>query len=281
MVYDKNGNVLNSVYSKNGEPLSTAYDKDGNVIFSSADLYNIMTFNVQRWAGRNSDNALLNTIFDNYNPVIVGLQECGYQGSATKGGYVPVPFPYGALGTMATNVTGILSKIPFTDFECHKYATNSDENREYTKCYIDLGGKKTAWFNTHIQNYSSWYDEKYTAGQAQAKELFDAVQEEQTFILTGDFNCFAMNKEHPQYNDFWKQFEDAGYNMANWTDERGFNKTWFNDTTGESGNATDNIITSSDIEIVNVIYDRTKIDYQSASVIDHIPVIATVRFLES
>lgn len=268
-VYDKDGSQVAGVYSKEGTALTQAYDVAGNPLMSS---FTVMTFNIQRWGGLNGNTALIGGIFSKYSPDIVGLQECGSNGT---GGYVPGTFAYGQVATGATNPTGIMSQIPVTDFTSHTFTTRYGEQRGYSKCYITVNGKTVAWFNTHVEYYDTLNDSRYPSHVAQMREIFEAVQAEDTFILTGDFNVLCKNKTDQAYTDTIKQFADAGYNMANWTDDTGFVDTWFSGST-VSGSAQkfpcDNIITSADIGILDIEYDPDKLT--AGGTIDHIPIIA-------
>jgi len=278
-IYDKNGNELVACFDIIGDNLAQAYDISRNKVFLDGGVFNIMTFNIQRWGGLNANKALINGIFSSTTPIIVGLQECGGNGT---GGYVPDVFAYGQVATGATNPSGIMSQIPFEDFTSHTYSARSGESRGYSKCYITLGNKRIAWFNTHLEYYDVINDSKYPTHVSQMNEIFAAVQQEQTFILTGDFNVLAKSKNDQAYTDTIKQFVDAGYNLSNWTDETGFIDTWFNGSTVAGSSQKypcDNIITSSDIDIVDIEYNTAKLT--AGGTIDHIPIISTIIIPEA
>lgn len=273
-VYDVNGTSINNCYNENGTGIHLVYDANGSQIPIVSELVNVMTFNVQWWSGLNGNQALISGIFDDTTPIIVGLQEC--RGTGT-GGYVPNTFAYGQVATGATNPSGIMSQIPFEDFTSHTYS-KSVETRGYSKCYITINGKRIAWFNTHVEYYDTLNDSRYPIHVLEMKEIFEATQTEDTFILTGDFNVLCKSKSDQAYTDTIKQFADAGYNMSNWTDETGFVDTWFNGSTVEGSSQKypcDNIITSSDIQIVDIEYNTAKLT--AGGTIDHIPIISTIR----
>ena len=273
-IYDIRGEPLLNCFNTSGIKATGAFDVSGSPVFS-ADLFNVMTFNVQWWSGLNGNQTLVDGIFNHTAPIIVGLQEC--RGTGT-GGYVPDTFAYGTVATGASNPTAIMSQIPFSDFTSHTFAMNLSETRGYSKCYITLNGKRIAWFNTHVEYYNSINDDRYATHVSQMGEIFAAVSNEQTFILTGDFNVLCKNKSSQAYTDTIKQFADAGYNMSNWTDETGFVDTWFNGSTVEGSSQKypcDNIITSSDIQIVDIEYNTAKLT--AGGTIDHIPIISTIR----
>lgn len=265
-IYDVLGNEIFTCYDVEGSELSYAYDVDGNEIFSPmpSNTFNVMTYNCQTWTGRSGNETLMRGIFDSTNPTIVGLQECRDVGT---GGYVPTPFPYGDVETGINNPTAIMSKTPISNFQSFAYQNGS--NRGYTKCYITVFGKTIAWFNTHIeQSISQNHD-------LQIKEIFDVVSQEDSFILTGDFN---MRDTTEMYENCVKQFVDAGYNLCNWTTQTGWVDTWYDGTTVATATdkaPADNIITSPDLTITNIEYNTAKLSLTSGQ-IDHIPIIATI-----
>lgn len=273
-VYDKSGNPLSACYDKSGNALERAYNINGNAVFEPKSL-NVMTFNIQRWSGLNGRADLMQSIFADSEPILVGLQECGNSGT---GGYVPGTFAYGQSATGATNPSGIMAQVPYEDFTSHTYS-KSVETRGYSKCYVAINGKRIAWFNTHLEYYNTITDSRYPIHVLEMGEIFDAVQQEETFILTGDFNVLCKNKNEQAYTDTIKQFVDAGYHMANWTDETGFVDTWFNGSTVEGSTQKypcDNIITSADISLSNIVYNQRKL--MAGGTIDHIPITATLAF---
>ena len=269
-IYDSTGANINACYDVIGNELGQAFDISGDEIYSGNNTFNVMTYNVQLWSGRNANETLVRSIFNSTNPILVGLQECRDVGT---GVYVPDTFPYGAIGTVegVNNPVAQMSTIPFTDFTAYKYVTGL---RGYTKCYVTINGKTIAWFNTHVELYTGEFD---ATGQhaLQMNEIFNVVGQEDSFILTGDFNVDGS----VEYNDCLKQFVDAGFNMCNWTQETGYVDTWFNGTTiatATDSAPTDNIITSPDLPITNIEYNTQKLSLTSGQ-IDHIPIIATIE----
>lgn len=108
----------------------------------------------------------------------------------------------------------------------------------------------------------------------QAKEFFDELQKETSFIALGDFNIECHSINDPEYINVIKQYADAGYHLSNWT-SNGFIDTWYNASTIAQSNykcPCDNIITSSDINISSVVYDPIKLEVDTYA-IDHIAVI--------
>lgn len=267
-VYDINGAELSAVYDVDGNRLSQAYDINGDPLLSTNKI-TVMTYNIQYFGGRNSNQAMQERIISTYNPDIVGLQELGGgSGMPALGATLFADYPYQFIGS-DTNRSAIVSKIPLENPTFTAYAVKASETRGYEKAYITVGDKRVAFFNTHLETKGG------NPHIAQAKELFDELQKETTFIVTGDFNVECHSTSDAEYINVVKQFIDAGYRLSNWTSKTGFIDTWFNGVTVDSSSYVcpcDNIITSADIGISNIVYDPIKLEYESGA-IDHIAVI--------
>lgn len=273
-VFDSAGNAAPVVYNCNGSTVTMLYDSGGNNLQKS-DLV-IMSFNIQRWKGINADADIVDEILTKYNPDIVGLQE--YDTAKTLGGidvaeWLTNRFPYIEVGdTKITNYTkAVVSHHELQDATTVYYAVYS-ESRSYQKMYITFDGKRIAVFNTH-------FDVDAPEKTSQAKELFDALDNEDYFIVIGDFNTVCTSTADTDYIDMVKQFADAGYNLANCSEKFGFINTC---TAGISITATDwrprdHIITSANIDIEAVVADTTKIDANTGLTIDHIPLVAYLK----
>ena len=137
---------------------------------------------------------------------------------------------------------------------------------------ITVGGKTITWINTHLCYLTQ------SVKFLQMAEVLALAETKDYVIITGDFNSMAETINDTEYTNMFKPFVDAGYNLANCTLERGFTKTWTDSVTATSlsdfSTTTDNIITSSNIQIQSVIYDVTKLSYLDGNKIDHIPLIA-------
>jgi endonuclease/exonuclease/phosphatase family metal-dependent hydrolase len=222
-------------------------------------------------------------IINKYTPDIIGLQEAG------RGNSNPTLFPAltdtfladytKILSDQASNRNGLASKIQISDYECVKYTNNDSENWDYQKCYITVANKRIAWFNTHL----TW--EHTAAAKArkrqQATEFFNAVEQEEYAIVTGDFNMYDAAFDGYDYISIGKPFADAGYRLANWNDKVGFVKTYTGATSASSLSeftlSCDNIIVTPNIQIISVTFDTTKLDWLDGNKIDHIPVIAELK----
>lgn len=269
-IYNIDGDNLLSAYNLSGDSVSIVYDIEGNAASrGTLHTYNMMTFNCQNWTDYNANTPVITAMFEQYDPVIVGLQEC-----RTNGGYVPNLFEREYQSTdgsmlmmFANTILSNFTTIPFED--------NRGQYRAYQKGTITLDGKTITIFNTHIE-----YSPKETR-IAQLQELLSEFALCESFICLGDFNLVLKSNSGDQYYGFVKPMIDAGYNSANWTPETGYVDTYFSgETVASSGekDPCDSIITSPDISILSIAYDDSKIVPGMGTVIDHIPVIATIGF---
>lgn len=273
-MYRYNGEQIQTAYGVNGEALAQAYDVYGNPLITTYDLA-VMTYNVQHFSGRNSNQAMQERILQAYQPDIVGLQELGSGTMPALGVTLFADYENQFLGS-DTNKSGIVSKYALTNPAFTAYTQKASETRGYEKTYITVNGKQIALFNTHVETISSM-----TVHNAQLKQLFDDMQTETSFIALGDFNAETHSKTDSEYINGLQQFVDAGYHMVNWKD--GFTDSWFNGTTVTGSNykcPCDNIITSQDINIVRWVYDPIKLEYESGA-IDHIAVVAYLEVTSS
>lgn len=269
------------MYSIDGKTLTAAYDIYGtaiNSVHGIGETLRVMSYNVQRWEGSNALSSIQDVAFGQ-EASIIGIQEWGYNvsASATIGGTAITGYlaakGYGNLyvSEQSYNKTAIASKITLSDMSETVY-TQSLETRSYTKSYFTIGGKRIAFFNTHLD-----YQVESSIKFLQAQELLEAVEQEESFILMGDLNTTVQSTSENEFIQIVKPFIDAGYNVANGGAPWGLLMTCYNGTTVEGSSQItppDNIITSADIEIVNVYLDTTKLTAGTGNVIDHIPLIA-------
>lgn len=278
-VYDKSGAEISSIFEVGGSQITQAFDVDGNPLIEEPPLQSglvIMTYNVQYFSGLNANTTMQEDILSTYNADIIGLQELGSGAMPAVGAEVLADYPYIYLG-IQTNKSGIASKIPLSNVSANTFSNQGGETRGYQKAYFTYNGKSICWINAHLATSTN-----EAAKVAQAEELFDMVRDEEYFIITGDFNTGGgYTTAAPEYATIMKQFIDAGYHSANYSDQHGFFKTWINGKTAESsGAATDQIITSANITIDAVILDTIKISYADGTQnIDHIPLVAEVTVL--
>lgn len=273
-VYDKSGNALESVYSKSGSALSQAYDIDGEELLTPqpTELV-VMSYNIQKFEGINADSTMQSGIISTYQPHIVGLQELGMATSMPSAGQsVFSAYTYQYFSPSIYNRPAIVSKIQLSNVEGSLFETQDGEQKGYQKSYFTYGGKTICWINAHLAT-----SDNESAKVAQAGELFDLVENEIYFVITGDFNTVCKSVNDTEYTTIMKQFIDAGYHSANCSAQHGFLDTW---TSGSTASGTwypcDHIITSANISMNTVIVDTTKIDVaaQTGQTIDHLPIIA-------
>lgn len=273
-VYQKDGTEVTEVYDVDGELLEQAYDIEGNELLDSTPHFVIMTYNVQRFGGINSQQAMQNAIVALYKPDLIGLQELGNSSMPTVGETMLVPYSYQDMGSQ-TNKTGLASKIELEDVTDGIFTHQAGEQRGYNKAYFTIRGKRICWLNTHLEYANA------SARYGQMSELFTIAESEDYVILTGDFNSYCLNTSDNDYINMFKQFVDAGYKLANNSAISGFTKTWTDatsaSTTADLIQAFDSIIVSGNMDITSVVFDLTKFNYLNGSSIDHIPVVAHVQ----
>jgi len=273
-VYDIDGNSITNVHDIDGITLSQAYDIEGNVLLPIEPSGNItvMSYNVQWFSGLNSNQSMQENILGTYDADIIGLQELTRDSSMpSMGTTLFSDYQHQYIGGQA-NKTGLVSKYPLSNVVSSNFINQASETRGYQKAYLSVGGKTICWINTHLET-SSYESVKV----AQAGEIYNLVQNEPYFIITGDFNTVCKSVNDTEYTTIMKQFIDAGYNSANCSEQHGFLDTW---TSGSTASGTwypcDHVITSANITITDVIVDTTKIDVaaQTGQSIDHLPLVA-------
>lgn len=278
-IYNINGNELSNCYTIDGVGGNDAYDINGGHVFPDNVSLKVMTYNVQRCRGINSQQTMQNVIFNTYDADIIGLQELGAEVSlpsvlSALSGYAVKQFSNHNNKVLMVKKTGTLSNIVIADFVNQDPLDLStwNETRAYMKADIDVNGKTVTWINTHLCYMTQ------SVKWLQMGEIFNMAEQCDYCIITGDFNSQTVTETSDDYLNMYKQFVDAGYNLANNSPEAGFQNTYTSSATASSlsdlTDAPDTIIVSSNIEIDSVTFDTTKFSYLNGSEIDHIPVIA-------
>lgn len=265
-VYSVDGESLQNVYEVSGESLSQAYNINGDPMLGPS-IFVVMEFNIQWWEGINANTSIMNSIFSAYTPHICGIQETGQSGTLK---YIGTQFQEGKAMTGLVNNPAFLFNVPYSDYGQGVYTSQGNETRGWQKCNVVIDGKTVAVYNTHLEN------DIRSARIAQAMEMLDMLKNEEYFICIGDFNFGGTSYSSEQYIAIAEPFIEEGFNLANWTTDTGIVNTWFNGTTVDGSTqkyATDNIITSSNILINDVVYDQRKIEAETGLVIDHIPTV--------
>lgn len=289
-VYDVNGNRLGAVYSLESESLTHAFDLDGVLIFpDEVPDMTVMSFNTgcfySEWHSAPTSTGTVfyqrnKNIFDRYDLDFAGMPEWSRAIGTVNASvlmdetftswypdYTPYAVDYAAL-TSGFSVTP--SSVTLVT-----YQTQGDETRYYQKSYIDYYGKRICCIATHL-------DLSDSARTAQFLELMNAVQNEDYFIITGDFNFQITQAGDSQYNKSIKVALDRGYHSAQNADS--LLMTWYSGQTAQGSSdiyCLDNIITSANIDILNPRVDTTKLTdglcEEYGIIIDHLPLIATLR----
>lgn len=277
-IYDENGAQLSAAYDVIGNSLNEAYDIDGDIVWmlSEPDLI-VMSYNVQWFTGINSQQAMQSEIIAKYHPDIIGFQEFSKTASIpTVGANMLANYPYIQLSNHY-NYNAIASKIELIDITIADFqtqASSESETRSYIKAYFTYEGKRICFITAHLCYKGTESAAKYS----QMAELFAMAEQEEYCILTGDFNYYDTAEGGADYTGMYKQFVDAGYHFANGTPQTGWTKTWSSGTTASSSDdlmgCQDNIITSASIQMINVVFDLTKLNYLNGQAIDHNPIIA-------
>lgn len=280
MIYDYKGRELGKAYDFEGTELESAYDSHGNEVWTKNYDLVVMTYNMQWWTKRNANTTMQRKIINTYDADIIGMQEFSKTSAipslATT--ILSGKYPY-IYNSNHYNFNGLASKTELSNVTDTDFTYEDDEKWAYQKAYLTVNGKQIAFFNTHL----TWRgDDTSIAGRGeQALELLAAMNEEEYVICTGDFNCGALSFTETDYINTFKPFTDAGYDMVNFTEERGITKTYTNKSDpadlSEFNTAPDNIIVSPNIDIYRVVFDTTKLEYPDSNYIDHIPVIAWLK----
>ena len=288
MVYNRSGTQLQTVYSESGTTLSNGYSTDGAKIFPTVEAYlKSMTYNAQWFSKLNSQQAMQEIIIGGNNADIIGFQEISKTGQIPDVGLaVLTNYPVKRLSNH-TNYIAMASKRRFTNVVVKDFTsqdpeewTRWGETRAYMVSDMMIAGDTVKWINTHLAALGASY--KF----AQMGEVFALAQAYRAqgypVIITGDFNSWADDAADDEYIYMYKQFVDAGYNLANNTPTLGFTKTWTDSTTATSTAqmtyAADNIIVSPEFSISTIKFDATKFSWLDGNPIDHIPIIVSLAY---
>lgn len=282
MIYDIDGTQINSICNRVGESLLSAYDISGDMVFPSASLFKVMTYNVQWFSGINGQQAMQQSIINNNDADIIGFQEMTTNGTIpTVGINVLSSYPNKRLSNHK-NYMCMASKKPLSNVVIEDFvnqdpedASRYNETRAYMIADVYVNGKTIKWINTHLAPNTAEY--KYL----QMAEVLALAINKEYCIITGDFNSLLYeSSSDAEYARMYAPFANAGFKMAN-HNPNSFTKTWTNISNATSladfTYPTDDIIVSSNIDIVDVVFDTTKLSNLNGQSIDHIPIIATLK----
>jgi endonuclease/exonuclease/phosphatase family metal-dependent hydrolase len=273
--YETNGYLRLALYNS----LKNSENKD--ILANNLKIHNdkaydlkVMCINTQKWG---SSYTIYKNILKNHNCDIIGVQEhdSAFSDKSNVVQYLNdldnrynselLPndrFPVGKLISTKCDLQG----CSHTEFN-----TQLGEIRGYQKGYIKVNGKKICVINAHLATSSA-----ESAKIAQSMELLNVCKKEEYFILIADFN-FVTTESQNEYELIAKPFIEQGYNLANWKDKN-YIMTWSGsaDRSGE-WHPTDNIITSSNIDIISSFVDETKLNDDIIEPIDHLPFISYLK----
>lgn len=284
-VFNRQGAEINAVYGQSGLLLSQAFSKDGERVFPSNAL-TVMAFNVgcfySEWHPAPASTGTVfyqraKSIFEKYSLAFAGLSEWNNQigtvpASVLMDEFFPAWYPdYTPYASASAALTSGFAVTP-SSVTLVQYSTQGSENRYYQKSYISLSGKTICCVLTHL-------DLNASVRAAQFLEVLNALQNEEYFILLGDFNFAITAVGDSEYNASIKVALDRGYHSAQ--NAESLLMTWYSGQTVASSptiTALDNIITSANIQITNVRVDTTKLTdglcEEYGIIIDHLPLIA-------
>lgn len=283
-MYNVNGNELFSVYSPTGDSIGKVYDKNGNEIVMRSIPFSIMTYNVGQWYIGNTNPVPVDKKSEYYtlqsetirnNPAdVLFLQEyldvwCADSSQSSE----LLSADYDNQET--TNPTGYIGHSICTngyeikDYAPHNFAENSGSYPTYETAVITVDGTDIHIINTHNDFRQAYQTKNIT-------ELLSAVSSFDYFILCGDFNFDATDGDTTTtyYKNGVGRWIDAGYNVGNCVVDTV--QTYFATQDAIDGKTTDQIITSANIDIIDVRAVTYKLTDGIADKIDHLPLVANL-----
>lgn len=286
MVYSVSGDGVESFYNISTKQKYQAYDLNGEKLISGTSL-RVLNYNVGQYyigngnpipeASKAEYSALQTIILDNIKPNICCMQEataifCDDGTSADT--FLSTWFDTfktsrGSIGYQAHKIA--TNGISISDYEEIAFENAVGNYPGYEKCYITVGGNQICIINTHNTTDQTLQEE-------QCAEILAAVENEERFIICGDFNTVITSINDTDYNNCIKPFVVAGYNTAN-CGEFGVIPTYYDtdDPTASYHSATDMIITSANILITFAASEKTKLSDGIAEKIDHLPIYADLE----
>lgn len=300
-VYNINNTQLSDVYGINDNSLDVAFDINNDIVFNKTpptptNTLKVMSFNVGCFyteyypcpdAVSNAFYQRQRTIYNAHHPDFVGMPEwykyIGTIDSSTLmdeywADYIANYEAYNG-SSKPNNAITFASTYPITNNSIVAYQTQSGEVRYYQKGYITVDGITICVVNTHLSLTSN-----IRAGQF--NELLNMLENEEYFICVGDFNFQIQQAGDSEYNASVQLALNKGFNSAQ--NANSILKTWYSGQTAETSSniyALDNIITSANLPISNVMVDTTKLTDGLCTanniIIDHLPIIADVTLPSS
>lgn len=268
--------------SKNADfDLTISFKKSTAQSIQKDNILTVMTYNADRFSLVNANEEMHSIILEKYGADIVGIQE--YRNTINNNSIFTNVFneyKYHHENSIIPNPSGIVSKKKLFSVDDYLFTHQSKDEetpteyveiRGYTKSYIYVNGKKICWINTHI-------DLNETTRYLQLAELKNIMLSEEYAILTGDLNTSKIiDSTSVEWKNTIKPFLDSGLKCANNNDIYGYNWTWA-DLNFIKTAKVDNIIVTPNIDFVEVVFDKTRMDYiNNTDVPEHNPIIVKLR----
>lgn len=280
-VYNTSGQIITNVYDASENRLTQAYDISENpIVIGAGVLLTVMTYNVGMWGYMNNQLALHQAIFDKYKPDIIGIQELGSSlpiktvGQQALANFSVTPSDHKNYLGMATTEDYQIANLVKADFVNQDPAdwTQYTETRAYMMADITVGNKTVRWINTHFCLTNEY---KYL----QMAEILALAKQREYVIVTGDFNAYNFESvEDNEYSQMWGIWYSNGFRCVNHQQDGSYTKTFCGAKTATSladfTTPTDDIMVTSNIDVLSVTFDTTKLSYLNNQMIDHIPIVA-------
>ena len=279
IIMAKSPNYLSNYLKTTHENEIVANKKEVAVV---KGLYAIMTYNVGSWydgtgvvcpvASADTYLTLDETLLDTYLPDYLFTQEYRetFGNTTIKDALLNNYFKNNEDTQSGTTYGGksINTNYRLFDTSTIIFTNNDGTDRNVFKGYTYINGKKVCIMSTHLSTVEA-------TRNLEVQELLELVEEEEYFILCGDFNADCSSTTDQAYIDVFKPFADLGYNLANCS-SFGFLPTYYS-LVSERYLVLDNVITSSNITIKSVVVDEIKDNDASITRLDHMPLIAYVE----
>lgn len=287
-IYNKDGTELASAYDATGIELDEAFSADGSSVFIKDRTIKVMTYNVGTWYDGKHDNvpaaqdadyyALQRGMLEQNDADIVCMEE--YCKQFSKAGRTAIsllqefyPYVYETGGDSPTaspaNGRCIASKYPITNYTVRNFSDGS--SLYYDTCTITVKGIPINVMVTHLH----W--DNRSKRTSEMSTIMGVLSGFSRFILCGDFNTAdCYDTSGADYTAVIQQLVSEGYNLANCGDF-GFKITYSSYPDNNWTAVLDNIVTSSNITILNVAVDETKLNDNLTERIDHMPLVATLQ----
>lgn len=288
-IYNSNGDEINVCFDTNGNNVSVVYDSVGNQILETGSILKVATYNVGQWyvgnsnpipsSSKNTYSALQTEIFDAIKPDLCLMQEATHL--FCEDGTLALDFlaswfdefhiTNGDIGYKAHMIAS--NNIDIENYTEHQFEHGVGNYISYETSYITFNEKSIFVVNTHISTNQTYQE-------LQCAEILQAVSDKERFIICGDFNTAIFSKSDIDWTNCIKPFADMGYHLAN-CGAFGIMPTYWatsnpNPPDGYTP-ATDFIITSANITILDAFTDTTKLSDGLNDKIDHIPLVAVLN----